>query len=49
MCGQGNPLEAKVDVAVTICEVPLKRCTLSFPVPHLAKQHMEQDIYIQEA
>lgn len=49
--GQGIPLQAEMEVEAAMCEVPPeeRRCTLPFSVPHLAKQHMEQGIYIQEA
>lgn len=50
MCTQGTPLQAEAELEVTTHEVPTeeRRCTLLFSVPHLAKQHMKQDIYIQE-
>lgn len=48
MCAQGTPLQAEAELEVTTHEVPTeeRRCTLPFSVPHLAKRHMEQDIYI---
>lgn len=51
MCGQGTPLQAEIEEEVTTCEVSTeeRRCTLPFSVPCLEKEHMKQDIYIQEA
>lgn len=54
MCGKVTPLQtdqAETEVEVTMCEVPNeeRKCMVPFSVHHLAKQHMDQDIYIQEA
>lgn len=54
VCRKVTPLQtdqAEMEVEVTMCEASNEegRDTVPFSVHHLAKQHMDQDIYIQEA
>lgn len=53
-CGKATLLQTKqveTGVEVTVCEVPSeeRRHTVPFSIYHLAKQHMDQDAFIQEA